>query len=285
LRILNCQLLEDVKGNSDIILQEGLWQLCVSKFVPILHVNLGQTSLTLLKPSNKSNNLYPILIFSLSSLKFREIVCVLFFPFRHLLAHHVSTSHKINLVAMIFKNDPQTTKESVTEPCDIESPKQIDPISTVTSPKSEKKTATKCFSKKRMAPKTKRGESKTPLSMFDLYQKENPFISTVVEPSVGTFKKDPLVGDIEATTRNASLKAEKGNSCKTLISVVPESGRKLGLEDLNEAIDRSENVYAVDFYVNVEIATKDTIQPSPNKSNDLENGEPNVGTSLDQQKK
>jgi hypothetical protein len=36
---------------------------------------------------------------------------------------------------------------------------------------------------------------------------------------------------------------------------------------------------------NVENVTKDTVQLSPNKSDDLKNGEPNVETSMDQQKK
>jgi hypothetical protein len=189
-------------------------------------------------------------------------VCVLLFPFKPLFTHHVFVSHQINLVAMIFKDDPQTTKEiSAIEPCEIESSKMINPISTVTSPKFEKKTVVKCPTKKKMAPKTKRGESKTPLSMFDLYEKENPFISTVVEPNAGTFKKVPLVADNETTTKNASPKVEKGNSCKTLISVVPESGRKLGLQDLNEAIDRSEDMCVDDSDVNVELLQKTLFNP------------------------
>jgi hypothetical protein len=156
----------------------------------------------------------------------------------------------------------------------------VEPITTVTSPKSEKKTIAKSASKNKLAPKTKRGESKTPLSMTDLFEKENHFISTIVEPNVGTFKKDPLVADNETIARNASTKVEKGNSNKTLNSAVSESGRKLGLEDLNEAIDHSENMDVDKPNFNEENATKDSIQASPNKSDDLKDGEPNVGTSI-----
>jgi hypothetical protein len=95
----------------------------------------------------------------------------------------------------------------------------------------------KSASKKKQTPKTKRGESRTSLCMTDLYIKENPFISTIVEPNVEVFKKDSLVGDDESIINSPSTKVEKGNSSKTLISAVHESSRKLGLEDLNEAID------------------------------------------------
>jgi len=72
--------------------------------------------------------------------------------------------------------------------------------------------------------------------MADLYEKENPFIYTVVEPSVGVLEKTHKTVDIEAALRIvvdvASLKVEKGNPDKTLNSTVSNSGRKLGLEEL-----------------------------------------------------
>jgi hypothetical protein len=162
---LDYKILKDLRGNLDITLQEKLWQLIVFKYAPLLHANLGQISLTSLKPPTTRNNFHPIITLSFSSLKFRKNVCVLSFPLQHLLAYHFIVSHQINLVAMIFKNDPQTTKESsVLEPCETDSSKMAGSITTVTSPKSEKKIVAKSISKKKMATKTKRGESKTLLS-------------------------------------------------------------------------------------------------------------------------
>jgi len=82
--------------------------------------------------------------------------------------------------------------------------------------------------------------------MADLYEKENLFISTVVEPSVGVSKKAPKTVDVEATLKIAvdvtSPEVEKGNLDKTLNYAISESGRKLGLEDLNDVIDSTENM-------------------------------------------
>lgn len=123
---------------------------------------------------------------------------------------------------MIFKNDPQAIKEnSVSERRETSSsiPKMGEPITKVSSLKTKKKTATKSASKKKTGPKTKRGESKTPLSMGDLYEKENTFISTVVKPNVGTSEKDPMVADDETTIKIAAdvayAQVEKGNPNKT----------------------------------------------------------------------
>ena len=82
--------------------------------------------------------------------------------------------------------------------------------------------------------------------MVDLYKKENLFISTVVEPSVGVSEKAPKTVDVEATLKIAvdvaSLEVEKGNLDKTLNYAIFESRRTLGLEDLNDVIDSTENM-------------------------------------------
>jgi len=80
----------------------------------------------------------------------------------------------------------------------------------------------------------------------ELYEKGNPFVSTVVEPSVDASEKDPKSVDVEATLKIvadvASSEIEKGNPYETPNSAVSKSGRKLGLEDLNAPIDSTENM-------------------------------------------
>jgi len=164
----------------------------------------------------------------------------------------------------------------------------VEPITTVSSSKS-KKTATKSASKKKKSPKTKRDELKTSLSMADLYVKENPFISTVVEPSIGTFVKDPQRVDTKANPKIASdvakSETEKGNPNETIPSSVSESCKKLGLEDLNDAIEITENMDIDDPKIGNESTTNDFVQLSPEKADGREDVGPDVETSLDQQEK
>ena len=145
----------------------------------------------------------------------------------------ISPSSKQTIVS-----EPQETSASI--------PKLIEPISTVPPSKTKGRTSTKSASKKKKPSKSKRGESKTSLNMAYLYEKENRFISTVVEPSTRTSVKDLKNVDDEATPKSApdvaTSEIEKGNPDETLISVVSESDKKLGLEDLNAAIDNTENM-------------------------------------------
>ena len=134
---------------------------------------------------------------------------------------------------MKFKTDISVSEEKNStdqQGLDTSIPKMVVPITTVSSPKSKKTTTTK-------SPKTKRGESKAPLSMADLYEKENLFVSTMVEPSYGTSVIDLKSADVEANPEIAfdvaTSIAEKGTLVETLPPVVSEFGRKLGLEDLN----------------------------------------------------
>lgn len=88
------------------------------------------------------------------------------------------------------------------------------------------------------------------MSIVDLYKKENPLLSTAVEAGYGTSKKDPKNTYDEAIPEIASdvatSVAEKGISNETLTHVALESCRKLGLEDLNDAIENAENMDIVD---------------------------------------
>jgi len=164
--------------------------------------------------------------------------------------------------------------------------KMIKPITTVPPSKSKGKTPTKSSSNKKKPTKSKRGTTKTALSMTNLYEKENPFISTVVEPNVGASKKDPKINDAEATGKIAadvaSFEVEKGNPDTTLKSVVYESDRKLGLEDLNVVVDSTENMNVNDSKPDDENMGDDSIQPSPEEIDEPKDVGPDVGTSLDQ---
>jgi len=120
--------------------------------------------------------------------------------------------------------------------------------------------------------------------MTDIYEKENPLIFTVVEPNVGASEKDLKITDAEATVKItadvASSEVEKGNPSATLKYVVYESDRKLGLEDLNDVIDSTENMNVDDPK-----PKDDFIQPSPEKTDERKEVGPGVETSLGQQEK
>jgi len=180
---------------------------------------------------------------------------------------------------MIFKNNPQTTKENVASDPLETSPsitKVIKPITTITRPSSKTK-------------KSKRGESKIALSMTDLYKKENPFISTVVEPNVGTSVKDLKNAKVEVNpkiaTNVATSVAEKGNPDKNLTVKVSKSCKNLGLEDLNAAIESTENMDLDDSKTGDKSMGEDNDQLSFEKTDDQNDVMPDVGRSLIQQEK
>jgi hypothetical protein len=106
--------------------------------------------------------------------------------------------------------------------------------------KPKKKTTSKSTSRKKNT--VKKGESKVAMSMSDLYENENPF--KVAEE--GTTSQASKNTDDEDASKIASDVAtpvcKKGNPDSTLISDEPVSGRKLGLEDLNDAIESTKNM-------------------------------------------
>jgi len=73
----------------------------------------------------------------------------------------------------------------------------IEPISIFPPSKPKRKTPIKSASKKKKTPKSKKGESKSALSMADLYEEENLFISIVLGPSVETSEKDTKPANAE----------------------------------------------------------------------------------------
>ena len=125
--------------------------------------------------------------------------------------------------------------------------------------------------------------------MVDLYEKKNPFVSIVVEPSYGISAKDLKNAEAgenpEIASDVATSTAEKGTPDETLPSVVSESGRKLELEDLNAAIDSTEVMDVDNPNLDEENVINDLDQTSPKKSDDQKGVGPDVGTYLDQQEK
>jgi hypothetical protein len=141
-------------------------------------------------------------------------------------------------------------------------------------------------------PKPKRGESKIPLSMEDLYLKENPFKIPNVDSKVGSSDKNPKdedskVEDVEAsqapTTVHTASNLEKGNSVKTLDSDNPKYAENLGLNDLNAVGNTAvDNMDEDDKLVKESnVSTDKEVQNSAEKKD----VGPDVETSLDQQDK
>jgi hypothetical protein len=192
---------------------------------------------------------------------------------------------------MSSKSNIHASEETiVSEPQEIGSyvHKMIEPITTVPPTKPKRKPSS--TTKKKKPSKSKKGDSKIPLTMTDLYVKENPFESTGVETNVDTCVKDSKDVDAEATSKIAPpttiFEFEKGNLDETLTSDVPESAKKLGLEDLNVAIDSAENMDVDGPSTAVETNVVDcTAKKSLEKTEVQEDVGPDVGTSLGQHDK
>jgi len=121
--------------------------------------------------------------------------------------------------------EPQGTISSV--------PKMVKPITTVPPTKPKKKASSKSAIKKKKPSKSKKGESKVPLTINDLYVKENLFESISVKADVDTSMKESKAGDVEANTKTAptatTSESKKGNLDETLTTYIPKSAKKLGL--------------------------------------------------------
>ena len=98
----------------------------------------------------------------------------------------------------------------------------VKPITTVPPTKPKKKASSKSAIKKKKPSKSKKGESTVPLTMNDLYVKENPFESIGVKADVDTCMKESKVADVEANIKIAPTatisKSKKGNLNETLTS-------------------------------------------------------------------
>jgi len=81
------------------------------------------------------------------------------------------------------------------------------------------------------------------------------------------------------TEKKSTSDLEKGNPDETLTSNVPEVGRKLGLEDLSDVIDSTENMH---IDTSNETNVNDFVGKDPNETDIREDVGPDVETSLGQ---
>jgi len=156
----------------------------------------------------------------------------------------------------------------------------IEPLNVVPPTKPKKKTAFKSTTKKKRT--VKNDESKVALSMTDLYVKENPFKAFEADTTAQASKNAEYEETSKISPDVVTFSHENGNPDTTLMSDVPESGRKLGLEDLNTAIDSTE-------YMDMDIPNtgNDTkvdvsVEKDPENSDVQEDVGPDVETSLGQ---
>jgi hypothetical protein len=152
----------------------------------------------------------------------------------------------------------------------------VKPLSTIPPSKPMKKTAKKSSSKKKKT--TKKGESKVTLTMTDLYNKEIPSKATKEDTSA----KIAVVGE-EGTKLSSDVATptkEKGNPVSALNSVETSSGKKLGLDVLNDAIESTENMGVSN--PDNETGGDDSVENVPKETLGQENVELDVSTSLGQ---
>ena len=147
--------------------------------------------------------------------------------------------------------------------------------------KPKKKTASKSTTKKKKA--VKKGESKIALSISDLYEKENPFAASKEDTIAQASTNTDVKYSCKQAEEGATPVCEKGNPVSTLIFDEPTSSRKLGLEDLNEAIESTENMDVDNS--GKETGGDDSAESDPKEADLQEDVEPDVGTSLGQHDK
>jgi len=214
---------------------------------------------------------------SLSLSNSPETVCIFLSTTK---LHHLlpfPKHYQQHLFTMKSKSDISASETKTTsnqQNADPFVPKRIEPISTIPPTKPKKKNTSKSAAKKKKF--SKKGESKVALDMTDSHIKDN-----LKSTKAGTFEQDAEdTKDDESFKISAdvsTLDPDKGNPHETLISNVPESGRKLGLEDMNDAIDSTENM-DIDIGNNV----NDSVETNPDETNSQEDIGPDVETSLDQ---
>jgi hypothetical protein len=166
---------------------------------------------------------------------------------------------------------PNTTSQEQSSPLTqhantTTTPLNVDPVTTVfpneeeqqslvvQKKKSKMKKISKSAVKKKSSttsdkksPKPNKGESKIPLTMEDLYLKENPFNLHHVDSNVESSAKESKDADVEAYKVNTATVSgkvsdaaertkvlEKGNSEKTLKSTDDKFVQKLRVDDKND---------------------------------------------------
>jgi len=121
------------------------------------------------------------------------------------------------------------------------------------------------------------------LSMSDLYEKENPFIASKEDTTAQASTKTDVKDSCKPAEEGATFVCDKVNPDSTLISDEPTTSRKLGLEDLNEAIESTENMDMENS--GKETRGDDTVESDPKEADLQEDVGPDVDTSLGQQDK
>jgi len=172
-------------------------------------------------------------------------------------------------------NDKNTSKQ---QKSDSSTPKAVEPLTIVPPSKPNKRTNVKTTSRKKKI--VKKGESKVALSMTDLYKKGNPF-KAAEEGSTAQASRNTDDGDASKMTSNvATPGCEKGKPDSTLIPDESVSVKKLGLEDLNDAIESTENMDVSN--PDNETGIDDFIENIPKETDSQDDVGPDVSTSLGQ---
>jgi len=152
----------------------------------------------------------------------------------------------------------------------------IEPLTTVHFTKPKNKTTYKSAAKRRKS--SKKGESK----VVDLYEKENPLKPIEAEASLQDIKNTENAETFKILPDVATPDLDKGNPEATLTSDIPESGRKQGLKDLNDAIDSTENMDIDHSNTGNETKVADSVEKDRVETDAREDVGPDVGTSLGQ---
>lgn len=125
-------------------------------------------------------------------------------------------------------------------------------------------------------------ESKVAISMSDQYVKQNPVKASEGDTTGQASKKVKVEETSNISHDVATPNREKGNLDAILMSDVPESGRKLGLKDLKDAIDSTEYMDADIPTAGNETKVDVSVEKDLEKSDAQEDVGPDVGTSLGQ---
>jgi hypothetical protein len=220
-----------------------------------------------------------------------------------------------NVLASTEKTSPNTntidqTISPVTHANAQTVPLRVDPVSTVfpdqtfaiaTKVKKEKSKKKKPASKKKSSstavkntPKLKRGESKVPLTMEDLYLKENPFNIPNVDGNVASSAKalqdtnvkassegkSAISSGIDSSTAEKESLLEKGNTDETLKTVDVNSDDKPRVVDKNDVSYDACDTAGTDTTHMVGNTIVDETVKIPGEKQDVE---PDVETSVGQQ--
>jgi hypothetical protein len=167
---------------------------------------------------------------------------------------------------MKFKSDLTPPKKITPDQhsTDASVPKRVEPLTTVAPISAKKKTTSKSAGKKASTRKSDSKDARSKISVQEATKtKGKEELKTTSAVSVHSEKK-------------SSSDTNKGNLTKTLTSKIPEAGRKLGLNDLNNAIERTENM---DTEGGSKMIADESVDKNPDNREDVGS---DVETSLEQ---